>query len=68
MTTCTHAQLEMDSEWHDDMHCEGWRCPACNTYIHGECHLRSWCREDFCGSGPTSWATEMEGVGPPASK
>lgn len=56
--TCTHDQLEVSNEWHDDMHCEGWWCQVCSSYIHGECHLQSWCREDFCGMGLPTWVSE----------
>jgi hypothetical protein len=63
MVTCSHDHLEMSSEWHDDMHCEGWRCQACDAYIHGECHLQSWCREDFCGAGLPTWVPDEKLAG-----
>jgi hypothetical protein len=46
------------------MHCEGWQCRTCGAHIYGECHHRSWCREDFCGVGPVLWVHEPEPVLP----
>lgn len=63
MSTCIHERIETSSEWHDDMHCEGWRCLACGTHIHGECHHQSWCREDFCGTEPSTSVPEPGIVG-----
>ena len=64
MMHCIHHQIDVSSEWQDDMHCEGWQCRTCDAYIYGECHHRSWCREDFCGVGPALWVHEPEPVLP----
>jgi hypothetical protein len=61
--SCIHEQIDVSNEWHDDMHCEGWNCRTCDSYIHGECHPQSWCRDDFCGANRTSLEPEREPIG-----
>lgn len=52
MARCTHATVEFRELFDEDMHCWGWTCRRCAHEAPGECHHRTWCREDFCGRDP----------------
>ena len=53
MEICRHDRgAEQIDALDEDMHCWGWQCTACGHDTPGECHHRTWCREDFCGQIP----------------
>jgi hypothetical protein len=53
MIACRHTRIRSCDQLDGDMHCTGCRCLECEQEITGECHHRTRCRLDFCGTQPT---------------
>ena len=52
MASCPHLRTESREVLDQGMHCSGWTCLNCDQLATGECHHRSWCQVDFCGTEP----------------